>query len=478
MAASGPKKNRLQAMLSKGGELAGLYVPRFELTEDRYGPRIAAERIEDGQPVSLTFIACEAARGSVLIHRLEEYRGAPHKKVAELLDFGTCEGGVYCVQREVSPRTVASADRKTWDLRSIIPVVSQVLAPVADAHQRGHAVGAVFPSDISLARKQGRDLLVKVQNFGFEAALHSTGHTWLHAPEFDRSGATPAADVYAFGALCAALLSEDTLPTSNVAAWWSDGRVPAWRKAPSALVDAVGRMLDAEPSARPSDGTAVMELLIDAVPPALFKLPGTSTRSIPAIRLDALDPTEAGTGPTPIVSESTVPSSPVLDPVPASAAPSRRRPWLPVAAVAGLTASGAGLFLFGSSPEPAPPEPESVDASVEAPASAEPAAVAEPRPSHQRVEPEPEPEQPPVPQPSTASEARAGTKARQAERARSRKRKPKAVAPVDPPVESELAKPKPQTKPRPSQNSPLLGRSSDARSNRSSSALLPPSGSR
>ncbi len=469
-------------MLSKGGELAGSYVPRFELSEDRYGPRIAAERIEDGQPVSLTFIACEAARGSVLIHRLEEYRGAPHKKVAELLDFGACKGGIYCVQREVSPRTAESADRRAWDLRSILPVVSQVLAPIADAHQRGHAVGPVFPSDISLARRQGRDLLVKVQNFGFEAALQSTANTWLHAPEFERSGATPATDVFAFGALCAALLSEEALPPSDLTVWWNDGRVPAWRKAPMALTDAVGRMLDADPSARPADGTAVMELLIDAVPPALFKLPGTSTRSIPAIRLDTLDPAETGTCATPLASASTIAASPVLDPVSASAVPGRRRRWLPVALAAGLLAFGAGWSIFGSSSERAVAEPEPVGVSVDAPASAEPAAVADPRPSHQRVELDPE--RPPVPESAAASEARDDGAPEHAEleqeagRRRGRRRKRKLVAPITTAEESVPAAPMPapHAEPGRSRNSPLLGRSSNARSIRSSSVLLPSSG--
>ncbi len=489
------------------------YAPRFDLAAERYGPRIAAERIEDGRPVSLTFIACEPAKGSAMIDRLESFTGVPHKKVAELLELGACDGGIYLAQGETPARTIASVDTSTWELRQIVPVMSQVLAPLGETHARGAAVGAVLPNDVSLARKQGRDLHVKVANFGLAGALLDTvppgGRAWCMAPELRASGQpSPAGDVYAVGALFAALLSGETPPTDGLAQWWAEGRVPAWRKAPTALVDAVAAMIATDPAARPADGTTAMEELIDAVPPALFKLPGTSTSSMPAMR-GPLDPAASGTGiPYPIHDTgplgspaeasmtSSIPTAVQPDTTPAATEVRRQRSLGPLVlmAVGLLGVLGGALFMSREDMRSAsgtetstPPPAASPDQGVTAASVA--VGTPAPTPTPQPEAPPPPPQEPeivevvsaepnerqsdPVAQPSRApsprrTQRRRGTQGTEAP--------PKPAAAPTPAPSAPAPRSSSKASPPPKATSPLLDRSGGAQTpRRRSSSLLPPS---
>ena len=125
-------EQRLKALVCEKGLLANRYAARFDLAPDRFGPRLAAEQLEDSQPVSITFVPAPRGRTYILLSKLRSLSQFRHKKVAEVLQYGSCPGGIFIVQAETPARTVASVDRTQWALRHIVPVASQVLAPLAE----------------------------------------------------------------------------------------------------------------------------------------------------------------------------------------------------------------------------------------------------------------------------------------------------------------------------------------------------------
>ncbi len=145
-----------------------------------------------------------------------------HPNVARFYDAGqTDEGRLYVAMEFVAGLPIAEyAGRRGLRLAGRIALFEQLCAAVAHVHGRGLVHGDVSPSNVLVTESDGDGPVVKLLDFGLAAPLgapaggrpsplpHRPFTPGYTAPEVVAGGLpTPAADVYALGAVLRDLLT-------------------------------------------------------------------------------------------------------------------------------------------------------------------------------------------------------------------------------------------------------------------------------
>ncbi|MEX1363028.1 MAG: PEGA domain-containing protein [Nannocystaceae bacterium] len=392
-----------------------------DLPADGLGPRaLARERISRRMLVVRAFAVSDESWASVE-PRLAALAEVRHKKISDLVAFGRHEQVAYVAHEHVDGRRLTDvlSERGVLSLPELVPIVSQILMGVGDAHLRGMVVGPITLHDVTLHDDAGRSMVVKLRNFGVYPVMGaledptssgaSDGLTDFRAPEDDPLAA-PSSDVFSLGALILRMLS-GPLPSSTTSADRGAtlrARLDTIRHGdsppPDALLDLLHRSLDPDPDGRPNDANQLVEELIDAVPMSAFRLPrvgeepsrdpASTTTSASTMMLftgrwkeiaQEHSGTPAGEPVDGALDERTssaeeIPAPPGLAVLPAAAPRSGGRGWLVGLGALLLAAGGTLLALRGSTPEPTP-APEPIPVAAPAAVSSETLARSAPTPA-------------------------------------------------------------------------------------------------
>lgn len=276
------------------GPLVSRYGGARPVPADDLGPRVAAQVHEGGRAVVVRSFAVDDDTWPAIAAGLERLAGVQHKKVAALLEHGRAGDRGFTVHDDPAGPSLAEwlAERGTVSLAEAVPIVSQVLMGVGDAHLRGLAIGGVEPSRITLHEEEGRALIVVLHAFGLPALLRPAAPVEggdFAAPTSDPRGHL-ASDVFSVGALLLRMLTgpwSSALGEDRAAVLRA--RVAATRgvELSTTLADLLDRILDPDPDKRPVDANALVEELIDAVPMAAFRLPRVEERiSVASARVE------------------------------------------------------------------------------------------------------------------------------------------------------------------------------------------------
>lgn len=258
------------------------------LRSDDFGPRVQAVLRDDEETmVIVRGVAIADAAWRRASRRLGSLAAVEHPYVAGLLAYGRHEGLAYLVhEHDEGPRLnhVLRDRGGRLPLEVLLPVFSQVVQAVGDAHRRGVIVGAVRPQDLRVVKAHEDDLEVRIRNFGLDVVLgvpagrsKSADHPSIHrAPESDITLA-PSSDVFSLGVLFVRLLTgplprcespearEELLRCRLVDA--TDER-----RLPEALAMRIAEAVELDSSRRPYDATRLLERLLEAVPAADLRL--------------------------------------------------------------------------------------------------------------------------------------------------------------------------------------------------------------
>jgi len=239
---------RLNALLEDDGPLAGRFRLERDLGQDAIGARFAVLDHGCGRSAILRVLAAPSTALAEAACDVFQEVSVGHPKVAPQLAYGTSDELVYVVYKRVAGQRLTSllAQRGELSVREVVPIASQLLMPLCALHARGRGIGEVAMRDIVLRRQSGRAYLVQLEDFGVHAASHVIRG-------IERS---PAHDVKMLGALLTTLLEQ--LPASDEAC---EG------------LHTIAQECQGIVGTPPFDSNALMERLIDRLPPALFRLP-------------------------------------------------------------------------------------------------------------------------------------------------------------------------------------------------------------
>jgi len=229
----------------------------WEARDLRRGGSVAFKAVRAGGAASV--------REERLLREAEVAARLAHPNVVALREVGRTEQGPYLVLELLRGRTLA--DRLAagpLGAAEAVAIGVEVAKAVAYAHARGVVHRDLKPGNVFLCEGGA----VKVFDFGL---AHAFGHRrigggtpaymapeqWRGAPEDERT------DVFALGVLLFRMLAGE-LPFPGDAGSADPGAYPAPAlevQAAPALGPLVGRMLDADPVARPRDGEGVLAAL-------------------------------------------------------------------------------------------------------------------------------------------------------------------------------------------------------------------------
>ncbi|MGY1712216.1 protein kinase [Geodermatophilus sp. SYSU D00758] len=318
--------------------------------------------------------------------------GLVHPNVATLHDYGEEVTGsrhrawlvMELVDGEPLSALLARERRPAPD--RVLDLLRQAAAGLAAAHAAGIVHRDVKPANV-LLRTDGT---VKLTDFGIARSAASLpvtrtgqvmGTAQYLAPELLRgAAATPASDVYSFGAVAYECLAgrrafDGPVPAQVVLQQLEREPDPLPADVPGPLRALVQRTLAKDPARRPPDGAALLRALTAAgsghgpapADDATRELPAVGAAAPAGTRVLPLPP--AAADPVTAVPGSGVPGS--GDPAPADppGRPARRRWLLPVAAAFLVAALAVALVLgLGEGGEPASePAPSSPSTSAPAP---------------------------------------------------------------------------------------------------------------
>ncbi|MCB9717213.1 MAG: PEGA domain-containing protein [Myxococcales bacterium] len=268
------------------------------LRSDDFGPRVQAELRGDDAMVIVRGIAIADAAWRRASRRLGALAAVEHPYVAGLVAYGRHEGLAYLVhEHDDGPRLnhVLRERRGKLSLPVLLPVFSQVVQAVSEAHRKGVVVGAVRPQDLRVVKAKDDDLEIRIRNFGLDVVLgvpagrsKSTDHPSIYrAPESD-VGMSPSSDVFSLGVLFIRLLT-GPLPRSE----GPEERAEMLRIRLSDAVDAgrlseglamrIAEAVELDASMRPHDATVLLERLLEAVPAAQLRLAVDAEAAAPPV---------------------------------------------------------------------------------------------------------------------------------------------------------------------------------------------------
>lgn len=218
-----------------------------------------------------------------------------HPNIVRFLDYGTEDDLSYLVMEYVDGEVLLEVLERQRQLtfREFVPIASQILKGVGYAHSRDVLLRDIKPSNIVLCQRHGRRNFVKLLDFGLAkgrdgelpiTTTHVLGTVGYMAPEvlkgasFDLRG-----DVYALGVLFYRMLAgrlpfEGSAQETIFSKTLHEAPPPLETLVhdlaiPPGFYRLIDRCLAKDPAERPDDANALVELLIDVVPSALFRLP-------------------------------------------------------------------------------------------------------------------------------------------------------------------------------------------------------------
>lgn len=276
-----------------GRRLGGRYTVERLLGRGRVGLRYLARRAEAPQAVVVEVLAPQWLRGADAEARFDREAtrlcATRHPNIVAVLDHGREDDRAYLVMEHVEGELLSDrlAQQGRLSLEEFVPIAAQILKGIGHAHTRELRVRDVDPASVILCERKGRANFVKLLDaYTLDRSEpitdeHVTRTIGYLAPEAIRGETTDLrADVYAIGVLFHAMLC-GRLPAATNEPERVGPSLPAELGLPEGLVRLVARCLADHPDDRPADANAVVEELIDAVPAHLFRLPRSSTSTVP-----------------------------------------------------------------------------------------------------------------------------------------------------------------------------------------------------
>ena len=267
-----------------------------------------------------------------------------HPNIAQLFDYGEADGSGYLVMELVvgEPLSDLLEREPVLQPRKLLPILAQTARGLHAAHEAGVVHRDVKPGNILL----GRGGRVKITDFGVslahnQATMTATGMVmgtaqYLSPEQAVGRAATPLSDLYSLGIIAyEALVGHRpfTGPTAvDIAVAHVNNPVPPLPAAvDKPLAALVMRLLDKDPSNRPTSGEELAQMFDQLVP----KTPPSGVPVLVTRALRAVDPfatavagRHSATAKDP-KAEATPGGTPVSAPMPPSVPPTSRRPRLP-----------------------------------------------------------------------------------------------------------------------------------------------------
>jgi eukaryotic-like serine/threonine-protein kinase len=260
-----------------------------------------AQDLELERQVAVKILRPDADRGRFQ-REARAVAGLSHPNVCRLYDFGETDEGPFMVleylpRGSLEARLAAEAPLSDEDSRRI---AGEIAAGLAHAHQRGLVHRDLKPANV-LFDDEGR---AKLADFGIvlltdTAALTETGTilgtaTYISPEQAGGEPATPASDVYSFGAVLFHMLTgrppfESSSAIDLVRRHRTDPAPPVFSVRPDAPTD-LAAVTDAalakRPAERPADGAALLRAIGRPSTVAAPSLPleGPPTLVIPRAR--------------------------------------------------------------------------------------------------------------------------------------------------------------------------------------------------
>jgi serine/threonine protein kinase len=191
-----------------------------------------------------------------------------HPHIVDVIDFGELEDGRFFFAMELlDGRSLANVIRREGrlDPGRVVGIFRQIAKALQAAHDNGIIHRDLKPDNVMLIKRDGRDDIVKLVDFGVMAFSETKGGMRVGTPGFmapeQIRGAAPheAMDVYAFGiSLYECLAGQLPYPASDLKVFTkaqSEGPPRALRTiaplVPASLEQFVHRCLERHPDARP-----------------------------------------------------------------------------------------------------------------------------------------------------------------------------------------------------------------------------------
>ncbi|GEJ58699.1 serine/threonine-protein kinase [Anaeromyxobacter diazotrophicus] len=255
----------------------GAVVGRFELLREvgqgGFGVVFEAEDRELHRRVAFKALrpgaGARAPASAWMAEEAEAVARLNHPGIVTLYDAGRCEAGPYLVLELLRGETLAERlARGPLAPERAVALAAGVAAALAHAHAARVVHRDLKPGNVFVTEEGG----VKLLDFGIAHVLgrdlKSAGTPAFMAPEQRRGGPEgPAVDVYAVGALLAAMVG-GAPPREPGAA----PRLPAGTPRP--LAEVIARALQPDPALRPADGAALLVALEEVA----AALPGGARR--------------------------------------------------------------------------------------------------------------------------------------------------------------------------------------------------------
>lgn len=278
-----------------GAVIGGKY--RIERVIGRGGMGIVYLARQDAAPreVVVKMLAPEALARPGAVARFERearsLQALRHSNIVEMFDFGRDDDHSYLVMEYLvgEPLEQYVARRGALSLEDFVPIAAQILKGVGFAHSRDLVIRDIKPAHVMLCERGRRANFVKLLDFGLAKLLHednpittefALGTVGFIAPEVVAGAPSSLrVDVFALGVLFYFMLSghmpkyvgSGDGPFETVEPL--TGTLPPGNELPDAVTAMVHKCLERDPGARPADANQIVEMLIDAVPAPLFRLP-------------------------------------------------------------------------------------------------------------------------------------------------------------------------------------------------------------
>lgn len=270
---------------------------RIERVIGRGGMGIVYLARQDAKPthVVVKMVAPEALAHPGAVPRFERearsLQALRHSNIVEMFDFGRDGDRSYLVMEYLDGEALGDYIKRKGrlTLREFVPIAAQILKGVGFAHARDLVIRDIKPAHVMLCERGNRGNFVKLLDFGLAKVLNDDNPITVEfalgtvgfVPPETVGGAAPdlRVDVFALGVLFYLMLS-GRMPQYKDALDGSSGEVVPLSETlgpdhglPEALLSMVHKCFAQRPNDRPNDANAIVELLIDAVPSQMFRLP-------------------------------------------------------------------------------------------------------------------------------------------------------------------------------------------------------------